>query len=48
MLNNQVEFKVKDDTSFKVMYKIFEGDTGTTFGDFDSNDYLAANFVYRF
>ncbi|BDU50037.1 hypothetical protein [Haliovirga abyssi] len=48
MVNTQVEYKLKDDTSMTAMYKIFGGDNNTIFGEFDKNDYAALNFEYDF
>ncbi|MCK8827523.1 hypothetical protein MWH25_07180 [Natroniella acetigena] len=48
MLDNEIEFLLKDDTSFIVNYKIFSGDEHTTFGQFSDNDYLAARLKYSF
>ena len=47
-LDNELEFKLKDDTSLKFNYKIFEGDNWTDFGQFDKNDYFSVNFEYDF
>lgn len=48
MLNNQIEIKLKDDTSMTVMYKMFEGDSDTIFGEFDKNDFAEVKFEYEF
>ncbi|GAB6139027.1 hypothetical protein [Halanaerobaculum tunisiense] len=48
MLDNEVEFKLKDDTSLKVNYKLFGGADDTQFGQFADNDYLSATFEYDF
>ncbi len=48
ILDNEIEFILKDDTSLKFNYKLFEGDSDTTFGQFDDNDYLSAEFEYSF
>ena len=46
--DNELELKLKDDTSLIMSYKLFEGDQGTEFGQFDENDYLSAVFKYDF
>ncbi|GAB6098968.1 hypothetical protein JCM16358_08470 [Halanaerocella petrolearia] len=48
MLDNEIEYKLKDDTSLKLNYKLFAGDEDTNFGQFDDNDYLSATFKYDF
>ena len=47
-LDNELELKLKDDTSLIMNYKLFEGEQGTDFGQFDENDYLSARFEYDF
>lgn len=48
MINNSVEFILKDDTSLTLSYKLFGGDDDTMFGQFSDNDYLSAEFKYDF
>ncbi|PRX26637.1 hypothetical protein BX659_1191 [Orenia metallireducens] len=48
ILDNQLEFIVKDDTSIKFNYKLFQGDGDTLFGQFDENDYISMVVNYEF
>lgn len=48
VLENNIEFLLKDNLSMKMIYKIFEGEEDTQFGQFDDNDYAALNFEYSF
>lgn len=48
VLENNIEFLLKDNLSMKMIYKIFEGENDTQFGQFDDNDYAALNFEYSF
>ncbi|MBM7555280.1 hypothetical protein [Halanaerobacter jeridensis] len=48
VLDNELELKLKDDTSLILNYKLFEGENHTDFGQFDENDYLSAKFKYDF
>ncbi|MGM0501276.1 MAG: DUF1302 family protein [Bacillota bacterium] len=47
-LDNEIEFKLKDDASLQFNYKLFGGDSQTEFGQFANNDYLSAKFTYDF
>ncbi|MFO7818844.1 MAG: hypothetical protein R6V17_01275, partial [Halanaerobacter sp.] len=47
-LDNELEVELKDDTSLIMNYKLFQGDSGTDFGQFDENDYLSARLEYDF
>ncbi|TDX51948.1 hypothetical protein [Orenia marismortui] len=48
ILDNEVELKLKDDTSIKFNYKLFGGDDNETFGQFKNNDYLSVTANYQF
>lgn len=48
MLGAKVDFVLKDDTILSLNYKDFGGDNGTQFGQYDKNDYFAAEIEYVF
>ncbi|HKL42517.1 MAG TPA: DUF1302 family protein [Clostridia bacterium] len=48
MLGAKVDFVLKDDTTLSLNYKNFGGDNDTQFGQYDENDYFAAEIEYIF
>ncbi len=48
MLRPEVEFVLKDDISFDVLYTLFKGDEDTVFGVYEENSFLQAKVVYSF
>lgn len=48
MLRPELEFLLKDDISFEVLYTYFNGDKDTIFGVYEENSFLQTRFVYSF
>ncbi|TYB30801.1 MAG: hypothetical protein FXF47_07390 [Candidatus Mcinerneyibacterium aminivorans] len=48
LIENKIEFILKDETSLELRYVLYEGDGNTRFGQFDKNDFAALNFEYNF
>ncbi len=44
----EVEFILKDDISFDVLYTYFHGEKDTIFGVYKENSFLQAKVVYSF
>jgi hypothetical protein len=47
-LEAAVDYELKQDLVMTVSHKIFEGDEGTTFGQFENNDYSSLSLNYSF
>ncbi len=47
-LEAAVDYELKQDLVLTVSHKIFEGDEGTTFGQFENNDYSSLSINYSF
>lgn len=48
MLEASVEYELKQDLILTASHKVFNGDAGTTFGQFEDNDYSAISLNYSF
>jgi len=48
MVRPKVEFSLKDEATLTLVTSIFSGDKDTQFGQFESNDFIEAQFSYAF
>ncbi len=47
-LAGKIDYKIKDNMYLELLHKIFDGDTGTTFGQFNCNDFTSMGVRYSF